>query len=30
MYQENDNSLNKISSLLVMNELDTLFKKVSN
>ena len=30
MYQENDNSLNKISSLLLMNELDTLFKKVSN
>ena len=30
MYEENDNSLNKISSLLVMNELDTLFKKVSN
>ena len=30
MYQENDNSLNKIISLLVMNELDTFFKKVSN
>jgi hypothetical protein len=30
MIEENDNSLNKISSLLVMNELDTLFKKVSN
>ena len=30
MYQENDNSLNKIISLLIMNELDTLFKIVSN
>ena len=30
MYQENDNSLNKIIILLVMNEIDTLFKKVSN